>query len=127
MPSERLRGCRHSFRKSGTTERGHRILALARALKDVAAIVDLSLDVSCLARNANRVLDLVVIRFEFVVVERPVFNRRAFRNARSTVATYGFAAHLEIPRIQTPALTPVVNRRPADGVHHRMDALNCRN
>ena len=42
------------------------------------------------------------------------------------VAPRRLAHDLEVPRIQPPALRPVVQRRAADGVHHRMDCRRAR-
>ena len=95
---------------------------LRGAFEDVAARIDRALDVAGLARHADLVLDLVVVRLELVVAERPVFDRRSLRHARRAVALRGLADDLEVPRIEPPALRPVVQRRAADGVHHRMAA-----
>ena len=66
-------------------------------------------------------LDLVVVRLELLEPERPVLDRRAGRDAAGAVAARRLAHDLEVPRIQPPALRPVVQRRAADAVHHRMD------
>src|SRR4029077_13610529 len=95
--------------------------ALARAFEDVAARIDGAVDVAGLARDANLVLDLVVVGLEFLKPERPILHCRALRDARSPVAPRGLAHHPEIPRVEPPALRPIMQRRAADSVHHRMD------
>src|SRR5207249_8538982 len=47
--------------------------------------------------------------------------RRTFGNTRCAITPPGFAHNLEIPGIQTPALSPIMNRCSADCIHHRMD------
>src|SRR5262249_53079546 len=126
MPRKRARGRSHLVDESGRTERRHGILARARPFKDVAAVVDFSADVSGLAGDADRPFDLVVIRLEFVIVEGPVFDSRSLRNAGSAIASNRFAANLEVPRVEPPALRPVMNRRSANRVHHGMGALHGR-
>ena len=85
--------------------------------------IDRALDVAGLARHADLELDLVVVRLELLETERPVLDRRSLRYARRAVASRRLADHLEVPRIQPPALRPVVQRRAADGVHHRVNRL----
>ena len=74
-----------------------------------------------LTRNADFVFDDIVVGFELIEAKRPVFDGRAGRNARSTIAACGFTDHPEIPGVQTPALGPVVERGSSDRIHHRMD------
>ena len=126
MPAERSRASRHLLEERRPAQRRHRVAALARALEDVALRIDLPVDVAGLARHADLELDLLVVRFELVVAERPVLDRRALRNARGAVAALRFADDLEVPGIQPPALRPVVQRRAADAVHHRMPAAGRR-
>ena len=102
-------------------QRRHRIGARAGALEDVAALVDGAADIAGLAGDADLVLDLVVVGLELLEPERPVLHRRALGDARGAVAARGLAHHLEVPRIEPPALRPVVQRGAADRVHHRMD------
>src|SRR5262245_234923 len=125
MPSESPGGCGHLFGESRTTERRHRKFAFAWRFKDIAALINLSADVPSLAGNTDCVFHLVVIGFEFAVLERPVLNGRALRNASGSIAPYSFASYFEVPRTQAPALPPVVNRCAAHRVHHRMRALDC--
>src|SRR5262245_37962800 len=125
MPSESFGGCSHLFGESCAAKCRHRKLALARCFEDIAALVNLTVDVSCFPGNTDGVFHLVVIGLEFVVVDRPVLNGGAFGNASGTVATYGFASYFEIPRIEPPALPPVVDGRSAHRVHHWVGALDC--
>ena len=122
MPAEPARGGGHQVDEAGAAQRRHGIRPRARPLEDVAARIDGALDVAGLARDAHLVLDLVVVRLELLEAERPVFDRRALRHARRAVALRGLAHHLEVPRVEPPRLRPVVQRRAADGVHHRMAA-----
>src|SRR5579883_901645 len=124
MPSERSRRSGHLFDVAGPAQRRHGIFALARPLEDVAAIVDLAVDVAGFSGDADRIFNLVVIRFEFLVIEGPIFHGRTLRNAGSAIAADRSAADLEVPWVQAPALGPVMNRSPANGIHHGMDALN---
>ena len=117
---QRARGRGHQIDEAGASKRRHRILALTRPLEDVAAAIDRALDVAGLSRDAELVLDLVVVRLQFVETERPVLDRRARRQPRRAVALRRFADDLEVPRVEPPALRPVVQRRAADGVHHRV-------
>ena len=121
MPAEPARGGRHVLGELGAGERRHRIGARARALEDVAALVDGAADIAGLAGDADLVLDLVVEGLELLEPERPVLHRRALGDARGAVAARGFAHHPEVPRIEPPALRPVVQRGAADRVHHGMD------
>src|SRR4029453_3198238 len=51
----------------------------------------------------------------------------AFWNASSAVPPRRLADYFEVPRVQPPALRPVVERRAANGVLHRMKiAARCR-
>ena len=121
MPAESPRGAGHELREAGTAQRRHRVGAAPRALEDVAALVDHAADVAGLPGDADGVLHMVVVRLELVEPERPVLHRRAGRQPRRPVAAGGRARDVEVPRVQPPALGPVVERRAADGVHHRVD------
>ena len=87
-------GCQPSVRRGGghhvgeprAAQRRHRDTRVARPFEDVAAAIDRAVDVAGLARDADLVLDLVVVRLEFVETERPVLDRRALRDARRAVA-----------------------------------------
>src|SRR5438094_8505311 len=100
MPPERARRGGHLVEKVRAAQRRHWKLALPGAFENIAAMIDLSVDVPGLPRYANLVLDLVVIRFKLVVAEGPVLHRRASWNARRVVAPPRVAHHLEIPRVQ---------------------------
>src|SRR5262245_9015366 len=65
-------------------------------------------------------LDLVVVRFQLIQAEWPILNGRAFRNSRRAVTPLRFAHDFEVPGIEPPTLSPVVERRPADRIHHWM-------
>src|SRR6185436_14917138 len=90
-------------------------------LEDVAARVDLPIQIASLARHANLGFNELVVRFELLETEGPVFDRRSARDPRRAVAAGRLAHDLEIPRIETPALRPVMERCSSDRVHHRMD------
>src|SRR6185503_6046258 len=121
MPPEHSRGAGHHLGESRASQWRHRVLVLARALEDVALRVDLSIEIAGLARNTNLVFNESVIGFELLQTERPVFDRRSAGDSRSAVAFGRLAGHLEVPGTQTPALRPVVERRPSHGVHHWVD------
>src|SRR5207249_7793675 len=97
VPAERSGGRGHLVEKSGAVERRHRVLALAHALEDVAALVDLALDVAGLARDADLVFDLVVVRLELFESQGPVLDRGTLGDARRPVAPLRFADDLEVP------------------------------
>src|SRR5882762_9505125 len=103
MPAEPPRGRGHLVEEFVAAQRRHRVGALARALERIPARIDLAVDVAGLTRDADLVLDLVVVRLELVETERPVFHRRSLRNARRAVAPLRLNHDLEIPRIQPPA------------------------
>src|SRR3954469_4804459 len=110
MPAEPARRRRHVLGELGAGERRHRVFAGTRALEDVAALVDGARDVAGLAGDADLVLDLVVPGLERLEPERPVLPRGALGDARGAVAARGLAHHLEVPRVEPPALRPVVQR-----------------
>ena len=124
-PSDRA-GPGHLVVERRPAQRRHRVLALARRLESVAARIDLPVDVARLPRDADLVLDLLVVRLELVVAERPVLDGRSLRDARRAVAAPRFAHHLEVPRVQAPVLRPVMEARAADAVHHRVSAARRR-
>src|SRR5580704_6526920 len=122
MPPEGARGPRHLLDERIPPQRRHRVAALARTLEDVALRIDLPVDVARLARHADLVLDPVVVRLELLETERPVLHRRPLRYPRHAVAPLCLADDLEVPRVQPPALSPVVERGAADAVHHGVAA-----
>src|SRR5262249_447693 len=67
------------------------------------------------------VFDLVVPGLELLEPERPVLHGRAFGDAPCAVAARGLALGLEVPRVEAPALRPVMQRGSTDRVHHWMD------
>src|SRR6185295_20333066 len=85
-PAERLRRRRHLVEELVAAQRRHRIATLARTFERIAARIDLAVDVAGLTRHADFVLDLVVVRLELVEAERPVLDRRSFRDSRRAVA-----------------------------------------
>src|SRR5678816_4214238 len=71
----------------------------ARAFEDVAAAIDASVQVAGLAGDADLVLDAIVVGLELLEAERPVFDGRPLRDARSAIPTRGLARHFEVPRL----------------------------
>src|SRR4029077_3110772 len=98
-----------------------RVIPRARPLENVAALVDRAFDIAGLAGNADLMLDFVIVRLELLEPEWPVLDGRAFRQPRRAIAARGLAHDLEVPRIEPPALRPVMQRGAADRIHHRMD------
>src|SRR5215469_14297454 len=94
----------HVVGEAAAAKRRHRIFALTWSFENVAGRVDLALNISGFSRHADFVLDGVVERLELVVIERPVFERCAFGDRTLTVALDNFAAGLEVPCLETPAL-----------------------
>ena len=121
MPPERSGGAGHHLGEAGAAQRRHRVGACPRPLEDVAARVDLAVDVAGLSGHADLDFDLVVVRLELLEPERPVFDGGALGQLRGAVPAARLAHHLEVPRVQPPALGPVVKRGAADGVHHRVN------
>ena len=73
LPSKPDRSVAHQLGKTGAAQRRHRVFAPARTLINVAERVDLALNVPSFARDADGTLHRIVIRFELVIRERPVF------------------------------------------------------
>jgi hypothetical protein len=92
----------------GAVQRRHRIFARPRSFEDVAALVDRAFDIAGLAGDADLMLDLVVVGLELLEPEWPVLDGRAFWQARCAIAARGLAHDLEVPRIEPPALCPVM-------------------
>ena len=126
MPAEPAGRGGHHVREARAAQGRHRIRPRARALEDVAPFVYRAAHVPGLAGYADFHLHLVVVGLQFVVAERPVLDRRTLRDARGAVSAARLADHLEVPRVQPPALCPVVERRAADGVHHRVNRASGR-
>ena len=122
LPAQRAGRVGHPVQKTGPAQRRHRIVACSRSLEGIAASAFLPLHVPGLPGDADLVFDPVVVRLEFVVPEGPVLDGRAGRQPRPSVAPRRLADDLEIPRVETPALGPVVQGGAADRVHHRMAA-----
>ena len=121
MPAEPARRGRHLVVPPAPSKRRHRIFAFARPLENIPARVDRPVDIPGLARHADFLLDDVVIRLKVGQSDGPVFDGGSFGDARRAVALLRLADHLEIPRAEPPALRPIVQRRAAHGVHHRVD------
>src|SRR5262245_13079429 len=97
MPAEAARSLGHQLGKVGASKRRHRELTCACPFEDVAGPIYLALDVSCLTRHADLVLDLVVIGLELLETEWPVFDGRPLRNPRCAVSLPRLADDLEVP------------------------------
>ena len=120
MPAEPARRPGHLLDEAGPAQRRHRVGAAPRSLEDVAAFVDHAADVAGLPGDPDRVLDPVVVLLQRVEAERPVLHRRPHRQPRRAVAPRRLADDPEVPRVEPPALRPVVQRGAADRVHHRV-------
>ena len=121
FPAELAGRVQHVVGESRPAQRRHGILALPGAFEYVAGRIDAALNVAGLPADAHFLLDDVVVRLQLIVGDRPIFERGTGGNRVGSVAPDRFRARPEIPGLQTPALRPVMNRRAADGVHHRMD------
>src|SRR5688500_9909740 len=110
IPAEAARGRRHLVVPVGPSQRRHRIFTPTRRFENISAPIDFSFDVPCFARDAELAFGDVVIPFELLDTERPVFHGRTGRNPRSSVPFPCIADHLEIPCAEAPALRPVVER-----------------
>ena len=120
--SELARGVGHQrVRETAGAQGRHRIFALSRRFENISRLVDLALKISGFARNADLVFDQVVPGFEIVISDRPIFKCGVLRQRAHAIAADHFAACLEIPRLEAPALCPIMNRRAADRVHHGMN------
>src|SRR5262252_11082017 len=98
----------HHLGEAGSPERRHRIVAFPRTLEDIPAPVQSSIDVARFTRDSNFTLHVVVIRLEFLVAERPILDRRAFRNSRSAISPFRLTDDFEVPGIDPPTLSPVM-------------------
>src|SRR5262249_26260027 len=85
------------------------------------ARIDHAFHVAGLSRHAERVLDLVVVRLELVETQRPVFHGGTPGNSLRALAPLRLAHDAEVPGREAPAPPPLVQRRAADAVHHRVD------
>src|SRR5438094_336468 len=74
VPTQHPGSRRHLLRKPGTPKGRHGVLARTRALEDVAALVNRTVDISGLARDADFALHAVVVRFELLITEWPIFH-----------------------------------------------------
>src|SRR5207247_10573662 len=115
-------GC-HQFREAGAAKRRHWIVAFPRAFEDVPTFIQCAIDIARLTGNSDLSLDPVIVRFEFFITERPVLDRRSLRNSRGAVPAFGFADDSEVPGIEPPGLTPIMNGGAANRV---IRALPCR-
>src|SRR5437879_13708032 len=121
MPAERTGGCRHQIDEPGAPQWGHRILSLPPPLEDVSLRVDFAIDVPGLARHTDLVFHFVVKGLELFQTERPIFHGRTHGGATGSIAARRLTNDLEIPRIEPPALSPVMECGSADCIHHGMD------
>jgi hypothetical protein len=121
LPTKLARDIGHMIGETAATQWGHGVFALARPFVDIASEIGLALEISGLARYADFVFHDVVIRLQIVVAERPVFECRSFGDCSWSVALLRFGARFEIPRIEPPALRPIMDGRSTHGVHHGMD------
>src|SRR6185503_9507886 len=83
-------------------QRWQRILAAARGLEGVAAVDLAPAEIAGLARHAELVFGAIVKRFEVGVRQRPVGERRVFRNRRRAVALDRLRSRAEIVLVQAP-------------------------
>src|SRR6516164_4398187 len=79
LPSELPGGRGHRPGEFGFAQRRHWIFAAAWPLEYVALRIDGALNVPGFARYSDFVFDEVVIRLEFFVGQRPIFERRTSR------------------------------------------------
>ncbi len=121
MPPEPSRRPGHELGEPGAPQRRHGVVATARPLENVAARVDLAADVPRLTRHTDRLFHPVVVRLELLEAERPILHGGARGNSPGAVPARRLADDLEVPRVEAPALRPVVQRGAADRVHHRVD------
>src|SRR5258708_10872746 len=82
----------------------------------MAARDELAADVSRLARNRRRVLELVVVRLKLVVADSPVLDRHVLGDVLLAVALLVEAAHLEFHVGPAPGVAAPVHARAADDV-----------
>lgn len=91
--AEQCRGKRHLHGRIG-------VWARAPWLERIAARLQLALEVACKARRANQVVEAVVVRFEFVVRERPVLRRQVGVEDARAIALVVVAAQLEVGGVE---------------------------
>src|SRR5580693_292884 len=97
LPPERARRGLHVLQIVAGAERRHGILAAARPLEHVTSGIELALNVPGLTGDSHLVLDDVVIGFQIVVTDGPVFESGLFRYVARAVALLDFRNGLEVP------------------------------
>src|SRR5258708_1739284 len=102
-PMQAPRRFGHVVSKAATSQGRHRIFSLPGAFENVAAVIYCSTKVSSLSRDADRILNLIVIRLEVVVGDRPVLQGCSRWDGRLAVTPGSLATNFEIPSIQAPA------------------------
>src|SRR5262245_5066489 len=119
VPTERSRRRRHFFGETRTSESRHRVLAFASTFKNISTRVNGPVDVSRFSRYPDFALDPVVIGLEFVIPKRPIFYGRTLWDSRGAISPSGLTDNFEVPWIQAPTLSPVMDGCSADRIHHR--------
>ena len=100
--AECLRRCFEQTAGLIEIQRRQRELALAGRFERIAALDDLPVQISCLARNTEIVFGEVVIRFELGVGERPIGERGVFGDRLRAVAFDGLRTRAEIVLVKAP-------------------------
>ena len=82
---------------------------LARTLKRVAAVLNDALEITGGATDTAQLLEFIVIRLQFRVGHTPVLDAHVAGQGFFAVTFQVMAAHAEIAREKTPALTVPVH------------------
>src|ERR1700739_2556554 len=102
IPSQLARGLFHMVEIIAAAKMRHRILALPRPLEDITLFIDRAFYIAGFAGDADFTLGDVVIRFQVVVADGPVLDRRPLGNVALAIAPGHFTDSPEIPRFQPP-------------------------
>jgi hypothetical protein len=116
MQPETGRGLGEQLLRKTLLHRRRRIVALAHTLERIAAGLDIALDVAGHTRNAGDIFELVAIRLELIVADRPVLDVIAFGQNALAVALDHVATDAEIVGQKAPGLPVPVQAGAADTV-----------
>ena len=115
MPAKAPRSVAHDVQVPGAAKR---ILAAARSLERVAAVIDVTSYVACLAGDAVALFDALVVGGEVLVGQWPVDEARVSGYRSRPVALHGVGPALEVPGQQPPADIRRMNLGPVESIHH---------
>src|SRR5690606_20589864 len=117
-PIELLSCFRHHLRERRSTQTRHRISPLSWPLKRIPIWLNYAVYVSCISRNSESILNAIVVGLQILVAQWPVLHSGASRYSVRSIPPGGFTDDLKVPRAQSPALRPIMQRRASHSIHH---------